>query len=166
MAEIPYPKYENLAALLAEGQSETEAVRLSGFSAGALDGIKAGPYWGQVIARVDEIRAERQIVVPAPAAPVDADLDPTEMTPNRLMKEAWKTYVAAAQAGMHKPALSAIELIGKFKGHFVQRKEITFPSLDQMPTEQLEHMLLELDETEYSEVDEQPDPPPAGFSPK
>lgn len=159
MPALPYPRYENFALLLAEGQTEAEAARLSGFvGALALEGIKSGQYWPLVQARVVELRSEMQIEAPAPPVIVDPDMDPDEVTPQRLQREMWSVYAQARNDGNLKPALTALELMGKAKGMFVQHKDITIRSIGQMSDEQIKALLIDLPETEFEEL-----PAPDGF---
>ncbi len=158
MPAIPFPKYESLAGLLAQGVPEIQAVVQAGFSAAALEGIKAGQYWPQVQTRIVELRDEFQIEAPPQPAKVDPDLDTGEITPQRIMREAWSVYAEARNDGALKPALTALELMGKAKGMFVQHKDITIRSITQMTDEQIEALLVDLPETEFESL-----PAPDGF---
>ena len=87
------------------------------------------------------------------------------MTPDRIMTEAWRMYVKAVHEDAIKPALAALELIGKGKGMFVQKREVTVTSITQMSDEQINALLLELPETEFEEIEDDK-PAPKAFRPK
>ena len=160
MPKMSIPMYEAFAQLLAQGVPEERAVLQAGFrSQMALEGIKDGKYWPAIQDRVVAIRGEKGIAV-VDDDTVEPNLSPAKMTPDRIMTEAWRMYGKAVKSKAIKPALAALELIGRGKGMFIQKREVTVTSITQMSDEQIQALLLELPETEFEDVT----PPPKGFA--
>lgn len=80
-------------------------------------------------------------------------IDPRDISENWIMERLLLEYQkAAGPSGSPKVAAEVLERMGKLKGYFVQKREVSFPKIGDMSPAQLREQLKDTTEAEWEEI--------------
>jgi hypothetical protein len=142
------PKHEKFAELVASGIPVADAHEKAGFKRN--DGNARRLRCVEAVAkRIEALQtavAERVVKANTAVAIRGAYDRETAMT------EAKHAYDLAMSNGQASAAIAAVTLRAKLNNLLIERREVTFPPIKDMPTAQIKQLLIELDESDFTEL--------------